>query len=147
MLVDLLQLCFEAAPPSQILDAVDDACGWSERLGHRVHLGDFSRCLGKASKNRRLQLSGNEAGNGLEMWRQLCREHMGKGKLIEASGRRLLNDFPQCKSMEHLSEHLDKWTNIVAEYGKKIPTYAPNQLQVALMEVCRRDLGRSWSIS
>ena len=53
--------------------------------------------LGQAAKNRRLQLSGNEAGNGLEMWRQLCREYKGTGELIEASGRKLLNEFPQCK--------------------------------------------------
>ena len=51
--------------------------------------------LGKAAKNRRLQLSGNKNGNGLEMWRQLYREYKGTGKLIEALGRKLPNSFPQ----------------------------------------------------
>ena len=78
--------------------------------------------LGKAAKNRRLQLSGSKAGNGLEMWRQLCREYKGTGVFIKASGRKLLFDVPQCKSMEQLSEQLDKWAKCVAGYGKDIAT-------------------------
>ena len=39
------QLRQEAAPPSQLPDAVADACGWRERLWHCVHFGDFLGCL------------------------------------------------------------------------------------------------------
>ena len=59
-------------------------------------LGSFlAAWLGKAEKDRRLQHSGNETINGLEMWRQLYRECKGTGELIEASGRKLPNKFPQ----------------------------------------------------
>ena len=91
--------------------------------------------LGKAARARRLQMSGNQAGNGLEMWRQLYREYKGTGELIDASGRKLLNNFPQCKSMEHLSEHLDKWTKLVTDYGQEIAMHASKQLRVMLMEI------------
>ena len=100
--------------------------------------------LGKAARNRRLQLSGNEAGNGLEMWRQLYREYKGSGELIYASGRKLLNNLPQCKSMEYLSEHLDKWTKLVADYGQEIAAYAPKHLRVAN---CRVVQGEDHKIS
>ena len=76
--------------------------------------------LGKAAKNRRLQLSANETANGLEMWRQLCSEYKRSGEPIEASKRKRFNNFPQCESMDHLSEHLDKWTKLVADYGQDI---------------------------
>ena len=89
--------------PSQMqvggVSGLDIACNLETSLVAR---------LGEAAWNRRLQLSGNEAGNGLEMWRQQYSEFKGNGELIEASGRKLLNNFPQCKSMEHLSEHFDK---------------------------------------
>ena len=69
------------------------------------------------------------------MWTQLYREYKGSGELIEASGRKLFNKFPQCKSIEHLSEHLDKRKKLVADYGQQIAAYAPKQLRVMLMEV------------
>ena len=37
--------------------------------------------------------------------------------------------------MEHLSEHLDKWTKLVADYGQEIAMHAPKQLRVMLMEI------------
>ena len=64
--------------------------------------------LSKPLKGRRLGLSNNQDGNGLEMWRTHFREYKGTGELIAASGRKLLNDFPKCKSMDQLSNHLDQ---------------------------------------
>ena len=63
--------------------------------------------ISKSLKQRRKALCGNQPGNGLEMWRQLHLEYKGSGELISASGRKVLQDFPRCKSMEHLSTHLD----------------------------------------
>ena len=79
--------------------------------------------ISKGLKNRRNALCGNEPGNGLEMWRQLHREYKGTGELISASGRKVLQDFPRCKSLDQLSSHLDSWKQLVDDYGSKLAQF------------------------
>ena len=69
----------------------------------------------KSLKQRRLALCGNQTRTGLEMWRQLHQEFKGTGDLIDASGMKLLTCFPRCRSLEHLSAHLDQWTQLVGQ--------------------------------
>ena len=69
-------------------------------------------------KGRKLGLCGNEQGNGLELWRQLFRDHAGTGDMIEESGRKALQNFPQCNDKNQLAAHLDARSQLVSEYGK-----------------------------
>ena len=54
------------------------------------------------------------------MWRQRYKEFKGTGELIDNSGRKLLQQFPKCKSMNDLANHLDSWTQLIEEYGQKL---------------------------
>ena len=65
----------------------------------------------------------------------MCREFTGTSEIIEASGWKLLNNFPLCKDLEHLSKQLDKWLTFVGDNGRDIATYAPKQLRVRLIEI------------
>ena len=94
----------------------------------------------KSIKQRRSALCGNQPGNGLEMWRQLHLEYKGSGELISASGRKVLQDFPRCKSMEHLSAHLDSWKQLVDDYGSMIAVHVPDQLKTMLFAVIPEEI-------
>lgn len=96
--------------------------------------------VSKSLKQRRTALCGNQPGNGLEMWRQLHLEYKGSGELISASGRKVLQDFPRCKSLEHLSAHLDSWKQLVDDYGSMIALHVPDQLKTMLFAVIPEEI-------
>jgi hypothetical protein len=51
--------------------------------------------------NRRVQLAGGEAGNGLEMWRRLFREHKGNDTAIDYGGIQRLQQYPRYTSSNY----------------------------------------------
>ena len=69
------------------------------------------------------------------MWRQLHREYHGTGELVDSSGRKVLQNFPQCTSMDALSNHLDTWNDWVTEYGQNLASHCPETLRTMLLVI------------
>ena len=62
-------------------------------------------------------------GSGFKLWRQLYHKFKGTGELSDESGRRRLQDFPKCRDMTKLHEHLDDWVTLLDEYGKELTKF------------------------
>ena len=74
------------------------------------------------------------------MWRQLHLEYKGSGELISASGRKVLQYFPRCRNMGHLSAHLDSWKQLVEDYGSMIALHVPEQSKTMLFAVIPEEI-------
>ena len=65
--------------------------------------------------NRRLQLCGGptQRDNGFIMWRNLHKENVGEGDIIESAGTECLRTYGQCSSVIDLSAHIDGWYELL----------------------------------
>ena len=94
----------------------------------------ISAWLPKRLYNKRLQLAGNEFGNGLELWRRLRLRFEGTGEICEVAGVDGLHTFPKCKLTKDVEEHLDDWEEMVDLYGGPLSQHAPGHLRVMLIK-------------
>ena len=67
-------------------------------------------------------------------------EFKGIAESIDASGQKLLKDFPKCRSLDHLSAHLDQWSQLLGRYGQKPVQVVPEQLRTNLLAMIPDDL-------
>ena len=74
------------------------------------------------------------------MWRQFHREFKGTGELIDARGMKLLKDFPECRSLDHSSTHIDQWSQLVGQNGQKLVQLVPEQLRTNLLAIIPDEL-------
>ena len=100
----------------------------------KIFFNWISAWLPKRLYNKRVQLSGGEFGNGLELWRNLRVRFEGSGTICEVAGADALHSFPKCKQMKDLEEHLDDWEEMVDLYGGGLAVSAPSHLRVMLVK-------------
>ena len=91
---------------------------------------------------KRVQLAGNEFGNGLELWRKLRVKYEGSSDICDVAGVDLLHTFPKCKSSKEkeVEEHLDDYEELVDLYGKQLQLHAPMSLRVMLLRSLPKEL-------
>ena len=101
----------------------------------------LSDWMGKGLYNRKNQLAGGktEAGNGLEIWRQLFIQYSGGTEAVRTGGQLRLKDWPKCTSMSKLEQHLDDWKNCLDEYGSELYS-APTMLRSMLLGILPDEL-------
>ena len=96
--------------------------------------------LSKGLKKRRKSLGGGVARQWIRILEAAVpRVLKGTGKIVDESGRRLLQDFPQCRDMMKLSEHLDDCVTLLDEYGKELTSY-PLLLRTQILAIIPSDL-------
>ena len=83
--------------------------------------------IGPTLYTRRMHIGLNIEGNGLELWRKLFTQYHGSDELLQVAGRTRLQDFPQCKHLKSLDNHIDEWLHLFYEYGSDI---GPQSAQV-----------------
>ena len=64
------------------------------------------RWLGPKLYQRRMRMGLAIEGNGLELWRKLHNDYSASDKLIQVAGRTRLQDFPQCRDIKKLTQHI-----------------------------------------
>ena len=108
----------------------------------------LSDWMGKGLYNRKNQLAGGktEAGNGLEIWRQLFIQYSGGTEAVRTGGQLRLKDWPKCTSMSKLEQHLDDWKNCLDEYGSELYS-APTMLRSMLLGILPDELEQEAIVS
>ena len=70
---------------------------------------------------RREALAGGEEGNGIELWRVLCREHEGRAQQVYIHYIKDFHTSPQCKNLKGLPTHICELQNSRARYANNMP--------------------------
>ena len=96
--------------------------------------GFLVKWLSDSLYNRRVQLCGNEAQNGFEMWRLLYSEHAGGSAAVNLGGMRRLQEWPRCASIQNLTSALDDWRHCLEKYNVELLN-APNTLYHMILQV------------
>ena len=95
--------------------------------------------LSEGLKKMRKPLSRGVQGNSFQIWRQPYHESKGTGEIVDESGRRLLQDCPQCRAMMKLPEHRDDWVTLLEEYRQELMN-CPLQLRTKILAIIPPDL-------
>ena len=80
-----------------------------------------NHCLHNPVHERRLQLTGGEDNNGLELWRALYQENEGGAEQVIMAGIRRFQRFPKCPSKTRLQAHLGEWQSLRKQHGGHLP--------------------------
>ena len=95
--------------------------------------------LPKSMYTRRAQIAGGEFGNGFELWRRLYNEYQGGSDAVEFGGIRRLQEFPKCENIAKLSEHIDDWLDVLADYGTELSS-CPKLLRNMLLGILPKSI-------
>ena len=135
-LLEKLKVCTEPIQKAWLVNqSVQGNNGWDLA----VKLESFiAKWLVDSMYSRRVQLCGNEAQNGFEMWRLLFHEHMGGSAAINLGGMKRLQEWPRCNSVNTLSQMLDDWRHCLEKYNVELLN-APRTLYHMLLQVIPAD--------
>ena len=70
---------------------------------------------------RSLELTFNQAGNGLELWRALFVENEGGAEQVQLGGMTSLHSFPQCPSAADMQHYIGQWQITRQKFGAGLP--------------------------
>ena len=70
---------------------------------------------------RSLELTFNQPGNGLELWRALFVENEGGAEQVQLGGMTNLHSFPQCPSAADLQHYIGQWQITRQKFGHGLP--------------------------
>ena len=77
--------------------------------------------LVEAPYHSRIQKAGGGDRNGLELWRDLFREHEGGAEQVALGGLGRLHRVPQCPAKQHLGHYLGELEYLRTKYGRNLP--------------------------
>ena len=117
-------------------DHVDGVNAWDLSVMFESFVIDF---LPKSMYARRTQIANGEFGNVFELWRRLFLEYQGGSDAVDFGGMRRLQKFPKCENLTRLSEHIDDWLDVLANYGSELAS-CPKLLRNMLLGILPKSL-------
>ena len=117
-------------------DNVDGISAWDLSVMFESFVIDL---LPRSMYTRRAQIANGEFGNGFELWRRLFMEYQGGSDAVDFGGMRRLQEFPKCENMTKLSEHIDDWLDVLANYGTELAN-CPKLLRNMLLGILPKSL-------
>ena len=76
-----------------------------------------NHALANSVHERRLQLTGGEDNNGLELWRSIFQENEGGAEHVVMAGIRRFQRFPKCPGKARLQSYLGEWQTLRKAHG------------------------------
>ena len=131
-LLERLKVCTQPIYKSWLIkQTVNGNSGWDLA----IKLESFiAKWLVDTLYNRRVQLCGNEAQNGFEMWRLLFHEHQGGTAAVNLGGMKRLQEWTRCNTIATLSQVLDDWRHRLEKHNVELLN-APTTLYHMLLQV------------